>query len=381
MPYFSRKVVFPIAQFSAMIFPAMNEDFFDIELLSCPVSQHIAYQISLAGGDAAMASRREPMPANCITADSFWSDKSAQQQVLLFFMPAPSVSADTIRKLTEAQAPAVLMAGKTVLAAWGTYAQLKELDILNVPNTMTKIPVAPGEGLVISDAETAYAAQEGLRRQINMRHMKNGVMLVDPASTHISPMARIGKGTYVLPGCLIYGKTSVGEGCRIGPNAMLTDAVIGDKVTVNASQISESSIGSGTTVGPFAYVRPGCAVGEKCRIGDFVELKKAEIGNGTKVSHLTYLGDAKLGEKINVGCGVVTVNYDGKNKFVTEVEDGSFVGCNVNLVAPVHVGKDVYIAAGSTVTEDLPDEALFVARSRGTVKEGWVRQRKESGKL
>ena len=364
-----------------MIFPAMNEDFFDIELLSCPVSRHIAYQISLAGGEAKMASRREPMPQGCIAPDDFWADKMADQQVLLFFMPAPSVSADTIGKLVAAQAPAVLMAGKTVLAAWGNYAQLKALDILNVPESMTKIPAGPGEGLVISDTETAYAAQEGLRRQINMRHMKNGVMLVDPASTHISPMAQIGRGTYLLPGCLIYGNTVIGSGCRIGPNAMLTDAVIGDKVTVNASQINESSIGSGTTVGPFAYVRPGCAVGEKCRIGDFVELKKAEIGNGTKVSHLTYLGDAKFGEGINVGCGVVTVNYDGKHKYVTEVESGSFVGCNVNLVAPVHVGKEVYIAAGSTVTEDLPDEALFVARSRGTLKEGWVRQRKDSGKL
>ena len=369
-----------MAQFSAMIFPAMNEDFFDIELLSCPVSQHIAYQISLAGGEAVLASRRDPMPAGCIAPDAFWADKQTDRCVLLFFMPAPSVSADTIGKLKDTQAPAVLMAGKTVLAAWGTYAQLKELDILNVPESMTKVPVAPGEGLVISDTETAYAAQEGLRRQINMRHMKNGVMLVDPASTHISPMASIGKGTYVLPGCLIYGNTSIGSGCRIGPNAMLTDAMIGEGVTVNASQITESTIGKGTTVGPFAYVRPGCVVGKKCRIGDFVELKKAEIGNGTKVSHLTYLGDAKFGEKINVGCGVVTVNYDGKKKFVTEVEDGSFVGCNVNLVAPVHVGKDVYIAAGSTVTEDLPDETLYIARSRGTVKEGWVRQRKESGK-
>lgn len=370
-----------MAQFSAMIFPAMNEDFFDIELLSCSVSQHIAYQISLAGGQAAMASRRDPMPAGCVAPDAFWADNSAAQSVLLFFMPAPAVSADTIGKLTTAQAPAVLMAGKTVLAAWGTYAQLKDLDILNVPETMTKIPAAPGEGLVVSDTETAYAAQEGLRRQINMRHMKNGVMLVDPASTHISPMASIGKGTYVLPGCLIYGKTAIGEGCRIGPNTMLTDSEICDGVSVNASQVSESRIGKGTTVGPFAYVRPGCVIGEKCRIGDFVELKKAEIGNGTKVSHLTYLGDAKFGEKINVGCGVVTVNYDGKNKFVTEVEDGSFVGCNVNLVAPVHVGKDVYIAAGSTVAEDLPDDALYIARSRGTVKEGWVSQRKESGKL
>lgn len=359
----------------------MNEDFFDLELLSCPVSAHIAHQITLAGGCAQVASRREPIPTGCVTPDAFWHSVAPGSSVLLFFMPAPAVSADTIRKLTQSEAPALLMAGKSVLAAWGTYAQLHELDILNVPESMTRIPAGPGEGMVISDTETAYAAQENLRRQINMRHMKNGVMLVDPASTHISPMAEIGRGTYVLPGCLIYGKTVIGSGCRIGPNTMLQSACIGDKVSVNASQIYESSIGSGTTVGPFAYVRPGCTVGEGCRIGDFVELKKTEIGNGTKVSHLTYLGDAKFGQHINVGCGAVTVNYDGKGKHLTEVEDGSFVGCNVNLVAPVHLGKNTYVAAGSTVAEDVPDGALYIARSRGTTKEGWVQQRKDSGKL
>lgn len=367
--------------FSAMIFPAENESFFHTELLSCSVFQHISHQIALAGGSAVRASRLTPLPEGSTTPGDFWASVSADQCVLLFFMPAPGVSARTIRTLTETKAPAVLQAGKTVLAAWGTYAQLKELDPSHLPDTVTAVPAAPGEGLVITDMETAYAAQEALRRQINLRHMKNGVMLVDPATTHISPMATIGSGAYVLPNCQIYGASAIGAGCRIGPNSMLTDAVIGDGTTVNASQVNESTVGPRTTVGPFAYIRPGCQVGEGCRIGDFVELKKATIGNGTKVSHLTYLGDANLGEGINVGCGVVTVNYDGKKKYQTNVGDGSFIGCNVNLVAPVTVGRGTYLAAGSTVTDDVPDDAFLIARSRPTVKTDWVKKRKESGKL
>lgn len=370
-----------MASFSAMIFPAGNEDLFDTELLSCSVFQHISRRITLAGGDVCLASRRSPVPDSMTAPQDFWASCSADQCVLLFFMPAPCVGTESISALVKAAAPAVLLSGKTAVAAFGTYGQLKDLDMANPPDGMTRVSAAPGEGLVITDMETAYAAQEVLRRQINLRHMKNGVMLVDPATTHISPLAVIQPGTYVLPNCQIYGDTRIGCDCRIGPNSLLQDAVIGDGVTVNASQITESTVGARTTVGPFAYVRPGCAVGESCRIGDFVELKKACIGNGTKVSHLTYLGDANLGAGINVGCGVVTVNYDGKKKYQTNVGDGSFIGCNVNLVAPVTVGKGTYLAAGSTVAEDVPDDAFLIARSRPTVKMDWVKKRKESGKL
>jgi bifunctional UDP-N-acetylglucosamine pyrophosphorylase/glucosamine-1-phosphate N-acetyltransferase len=175
-----------------------------------------------------------------------------------------------------------------------------------------------------------------------------------------------------LPNCQIYGKTVIGSDCRIGPNTMLTDAVIGDGSSVNASQITSSRIGRNTTVGPFAYVRPDCCVGDNCRIGDFVELKNSTLGSGTKVSHLTYIGDSDFGSKINVGCGVVTVNYDGKNKYRTQVGDGSFVGCNVNLVAPVKVEAGAYIAAGSTITEDVDADALAIARAKQTNKPGWA---------
>ena len=223
--------------------------------------------------------------------------------------------------------------------------------------------------------------QEQLRRRINYAFMQRGVFLTDPNTTHISPRARLAPGCTVLPGCLIYGGSQVGAGAVIGPNTLLRDAAIGEGCTVNSSQVTESTVGAGTTVGPFAYIRPGCTIGEKARVGDFVELKNSTVGDGTKISHLTYIGDSDLGRRINIGCGVVTVNYDGKRKYRTTVEDDSFVGCNVNLVSPVKIGRGAYLAAGGTITEDVPEEALVIARSRQTVKPDWVKKRREAGKL
>ena len=177
------------------------------------------------------------------------------------------------------------------------------------------------------------------------------------------------------------GERSAGRNCRLGPNTLLENCRIGDGVTVNASQVIESTVGKNTTVGPFAYIRPGCVIGEKARIGDFVELKNSTIGDGTKVSHLTYIGDSDFGKGINVGCGVVTVNYDGKKKYRTTVEDNAFIGCNVNLVSPVTVRKGAYLAAGGTITEEVPEDALVVARARAVVKPLWAKKRREEGKL
>ena len=144
----------------------------------------------------------------------------------------------------------------------------------------------------------------------------------------------------------------------------------------------ESTIGKGTTVGPFAYVRPGSQVGEKCRIGDFVELKKVTVGNGTKISHLTYVGDADLGERINIGCGTVFANYDGKHKYRSTVGNDVFIGCNTNLISPVRVADGVYIATGTTISEDVTEpESLVIGRPRQNVKPGWVKKRREDGKL
>ena len=168
----------------------------------------------------------------------------------------------------------------------------------------------------------------------------------------------------------------VGCGCTIGPNTILDCASIGDETSVNSSQVYESKVGAHATVGPFAYIRPGCEVGDHTRIGDFVELKKAHIGDNTKVSHLTYIGDAEVGERVNFGCGTVIVNYDGYTKSKTVIGDDCFIGCNTNLVAPVELGDRVLTAAGTTVTKNVPDGAMAVARARQENKEGWNDRRR-----
>ena len=173
----------------------------------------------------------------------------------------------------------------------------------------------------------------------------------------------------------------IGEGCTLLPNCRIDASRVGAGTRVESSVLLSCEVGANATVGPFAYIRPQTRVGDGCRVGDFVELKNATIGEGTKISHLTYVGDSDLGRDINLGCGVVFVNYDGKEKHRTTVDDKAFIGCNVNLVSPVHVGREAYIAAGSTVTEDVPGGALAIARQRQTVRPGWVDKRKEEGKL
>jgi len=209
-----------------------------------------------------------------------------------------------------------------------------------------------------------------LRSRIMAGHMENGVDIRDPYNTTISPGAEIGRGTDILPGCTISGAVKIGRDCVIGPMAVISNAEIGDGTTVNASQVYDSQIGNDCAVGPFAHIRGHARLGNHLRVGNFVEIKGSDIGDGTKLAHLTYCGDAKVGERVNFGCGTVTVNHDGKKRNHTEIGDDTFIGCNSNLVSPVKIGADVYIAAGSTITDDLPDGAFAIARSRPYVKEG-----------
>lgn len=204
------------------------------------------------------------------------------------------------------------------------------------------------------------------------------VRFIDKEQAYIGPRVKVGGGTVILPGTILRGETVIGAGCEIGPNTMIRDCVIGNRVTVNASQLNESTVDDGTTVGPFAYVRPNCHVGKDVKVGDFVELKNSTIGDGTKISHLTYVGDTDAGSHINFGCGTVTVNYDGTAKFRTTIGDNAFIGCNTNLVAPVKIGDGAYTAAGSTVTEDVPADSLCIARSPQTIKVQWAAKRRRA---
>ena len=211
---------------------------------------------------------------------------------------------------------------------------------------------------------------------MNIQKFKdNGVIFIDERAVWIDDTVKIGKGTVIEPNVYLKGDTVIGENAIIGFCTEIVNSKIGDNVDIKHSVITDSEIGEGTTVGPFAYVRPNCKVGKKVKIGDFVEIKNSNIDDGTKLAHLTYVGDADVGKNINFGCGTVVVNYDGKNKHRTVIEDNAFIGCNTNLVSPVKVGKNAFTAAGSTITEDVPENSLAIARNRQTVKEEWVIKR------
>lgn len=215
-----------------------------------------------------------------------------------------------------------------------------------------------------------YSALEEHLKEMKQRiesHMKNGVLFCD-CSAQISDDVVIGRGTVILPGVILQSGTVIGENCTIGPNTVIRASTIGDNATVNQSQISGSTIGSGTAIGPFAHIRNHCEIGNNCRIGNFVELKNSQIKDGSKMAHLSYIGDTEMGSDVNIGCGTVTVNYDGVMKHRTYIGDRAFVGCNTKLVAPISVGRDAFIAAGSTLTESVPDGAFAIARSRQTTK-------------
>lgn len=228
------------------------------------------------------------------------------------------------------------------------------------------------EILGINSREQLAEAAKIMRNRTAYRLMSDGVTIIDPESVYIDRDIQIGRDSIIFPGSVIEGKTVIGEDCIIGPNSRIVDSIIYENVEINNSVVLQSEIRTGAHVGPFAYIRPDSVIGEDTKIGDFVEIKKSTIGKGTKVSHLTYIGDAEVGENVNFGCGTITVNYDGKAKYKTIVGDNVFIGCNANLVAPVKINNDAYIAAGSTITHEVPEGSLAIARERQTIKENWV---------
>jgi bifunctional UDP-N-acetylglucosamine pyrophosphorylase / glucosamine-1-phosphate N-acetyltransferase len=217
-----------------------------------------------------------------------------------------------------------------------------------------------------------------LRARRNRAAMLGGATLEDPSTTMIDDEVTIGPDTVVGRGVALEGRTTIGAGSRIHANVRLTNATIGDRVTIlDHSIIVDSTVASGASVGPFAHIRPGSEIQSDARVGNFVELKKTRLGPGSKANHLAYLGDATIGERVNVGAGTITCNYDGKAKHPTVIEDGVFIGSDSQLIAPVTIGKGAYVAAGSSITEDVPPGALGIARGRQENKLDWVATREE----
>lgn len=215
------------------------------------------------------------------------------------------------------------------------------------------------------------------RLQIIDKHLQNGVEFFCTDGIMIDDGVVIGKNTVILPGTILRGSTVIGEGCTIGPNSLIEDSTVGNGCKINACQIYKSKLHNNVTMGPFCHIRPNTEILDDVHIGDFVEVKNSVIGKATHIAHLTYVGDSDVGERVNFGGGVITVNYDGKNKWRTTVGNDAFIGCNCNLVAPVTLGDGCFTAAGSTITDEVPADALGIARARQVNKPDWAKGKRK----
>jgi bifunctional UDP-N-acetylglucosamine pyrophosphorylase/glucosamine-1-phosphate N-acetyltransferase len=229
----------------------------------------------------------------------------------------------------------------------------------------------------INDRVQLAEAEAWTRRRILRRHMLEGVTIRDPANTYIDADVVIGGDTVLEPGVILSGQCAVGRRCQIGPWVRMRDCVVGDGTVISQATVLESETGGQCVIGPYSYIRPGTVLADRVKVGDFVELKKTKVAAGAKIPHLSYVGDSAVGERVNVGAGTITCNYDGKNKHSTIFEDDSFIGSNSNFVAPVRVGKGAYVGAGSTITKDVPPGALAVARGKQKNIERWSQKGKD----
>ncbi|MGE5329644.1 MAG: bifunctional UDP-N-acetylglucosamine diphosphorylase/glucosamine-1-phosphate N-acetyltransferase GlmU [Deltaproteobacteria bacterium] len=247
--------------------------------------------------------------------------------------------------------------------------QGKKVDTYKIANNY--------EIMGINDRIQLNQAANEMRKVILEDYMRAGVTIIDPASTYIEPSAKIGMDTIIYPGTIIESNSVIGEECIIGPGSRIINSTVKDRAEVMNSVVIDSEVGENSHIGPFAYLRPGSRIGANVKIGDFVEIKNSVIDDNSKVSHLSYIGDCDVGKNVNFGCGTVVVNYDGVKKHRSTVQDNAFIGCNTNLVSPVRIGKNAYTAAGSTITDEVPEDSLAIARARQENKEGWVKRRRE----
>jgi bifunctional UDP-N-acetylglucosamine pyrophosphorylase / glucosamine-1-phosphate N-acetyltransferase len=250
-------------------------------------------------------------------------------------------------------------------------------DLVSKGMTLTAHVADEADVAGVNDRIQLADAAALLRERTLHRLMADGVTVVDPATTYIDVDVQVGADTTILPGCLLETGTIIGQRATIGPNCRLTDTTVEDGAEVTYTVAVDASIGPAATVGPFTYLRPGTRLERGAKAGGFVEMKNSHVGEGSKVPHLSYVGDATIGSGVNFSAGAITVNYDGQHKHRTVIDDGAFVGCDTMLVAPVHLGEGSFVAAGSTITDDVPAQALAIARQRQTVKEGWAAARRD----
>jgi bifunctional UDP-N-acetylglucosamine pyrophosphorylase/glucosamine-1-phosphate N-acetyltransferase len=293
------------------------------------------------------------------------------------------------RAISEVNAGMYLFDRARLVGALGRLADDNaqgELYLTDVPELLatqgapvTAVSARPSEVAGVNDRAQLAEAAAVLRHAHLDRLMREvGVSITDPATTYVDVDVTVGRDAVLLPGTILEAGTRIGERAVIGPNAHLTACEVGVEAVVHSTRAQDAVIGDGATVGPFAHLRPGTRLGSATKVGAFAETKNATLGDGSKVPHLAYVGDATVGRDVNIACGVITVNYDGRTKSHTTIEDGAFVGCDTMLIAPVTIGSGAYTAAGSTITEGVPAGALGIARARQIVKEGWVERRTTS---
>src|SRR5690554_1103664 len=235
----------------------------------------------------------------------------------------------------------------------------------------------PSEILGPNDRKALAETERVMRGKIINRWLEEGVTFIDTAAAYVDPLVKLSSDTTVFPGTVLYGKTSVGGNCRLGPYTQITESEIGSGCRILFSVVNQARISDNVEVGPYANIRPGTVVESRARVGDFVELKNSRIGLGSKVPHLSYIGDCRIGTGVNIGAGTITCNYDGGAKHQTVIKDGAFIGSNTSLVAPVTVGENSLTGAGSTITKDVPDRALGIARARQVTKDNWTRHKRK----
>lgn len=231
------------------------------------------------------------------------------------------------------------------------------------------------EALGINNRVQLAEAESIMKKRIAEKLMVEGVTIIDPLNTYIGKDVKVGEDTVIYPGCILEGKTNIGKDCVIGPNTRIVNSLVKDSTSIQYTVILESEVGSNCNIGPFAYLRPGTVLEDKIKIGDFVEIKKSTISTGSKVPHLSYVGDSYVGRNVNIGCGTITCNYDGKNKHKTTIHDNAFIGSNTNLVAPVTIGEGAVVGAGSTITKDVPKDALGLGRQKQRNIDEWSKKR------
>lgn len=257
--------------------------------------------------------------------------------------------------------------------AQGEYYLTDVLEIIRTKGAHVGAYVTqdPEETLGVNDKVALAQAEMVLRQRFNEQRMREGVILESPQTTRIAKEAVIESDVYIEGNVKITGNTHIFEGARILSGSVLHNAIIGKNVVVDHSYVMDSSIGAASTIGPFAHIRMNSSVGEENRVGNYVELKNTVTGHATKMAHLTYIGDAVVGDRCNFGCGSITVNYDGQNKYKTTIGNDVFIGSNVNIIAPRTIEDGAVLAAGSTITKDVPSKSLAIARERQTIKDGW----------